>query len=339
MAPKRRTKDKHLPARVYIDKGRKRKDGTWPPPRYFFKKPDNTEIDLGRTFTEAMSKWVELIDRPKKITTMHDLFDRYLLEVSPKKKPGTYRNDKMGIGKLRVFFGDMLPNEVTPVNVYQYLDMRAKVARRGANIEKAILSNIYSYAIRWGIVKDNPCKNVKRLREEKRNRYIEDWEFNAVLNIASEFIKKIMKFAYLTGLRKGDILTLKLSEISSDGIQKTLNKTETKLLIEWTDELKNCVNEIKKLPRPIRGMYLFCTRTGDPYTVSGFNAIWQRTIRKAIKLSVIQEKFRFNDIRRKSATDAEKALGREYARQLLGHTTQNMTANYISGVRRVKPLK
>lgn len=339
MAPKRRDKDKHLPERVYIERGSQRKDGSWPAPYYYYKNKDKTRLYLGTNFTEAMMKWAEFIDTPTNIYKLKDLFKRYLIEVSPKKAEGTYRNEQAGIANLNLFFGEMEPSSVTPVDVYKYMDIRSKKAVRGANMEKAILSNVYNYAIRWGIVKDNPCRNVKSLPEEKRNRYIEDEEFKAVYEIASTLIKNIMMFSYLTALRKGDILTLKLSDITEDGIKKTLNKTKNTLLIEWSEELKTCIESIKGMPRSIRGLHLFCTRDGRPYTVSGFNAIWQRTIKKAMRLGVIKEKFRFNDIRRKSATDAERNLGREYARQLLGHTTQNMTAHYISGVKRVKPLK
>jgi len=62
-------------------------------------------------------------------------------------------------------------------------------------------------------------------------------------------------------------------------------------------------------------------------------------MKKALEKGHIKERFRFHDIRRKAATDAERQGGREYARQLLGHRKQSTTAIYISGVETVKPLK
>ncbi len=44
-------------------------------------------------------------------------------------------------------------------------------------------------------------------------------------------------------------------------------------------------------------------------------------------------------IRRKAASDLEQSSGRDAARQLLGHSNQNTTGIYISGVQHVKPLE
>jgi len=54
---------------------------------------------------------------------------------------------------------------------------------------------------------------------------------------------------------------------------------------------------------------------------------------------ILEERFTFHDIRRKTATDKTKVEGIEMARQLLGHTNQKMTSRYISGVQIVSPLK
>lgn len=127
--------------------------------------------------------------------------------------------------------------------------------------------------------------------------------------------------------------------ITDEGINVTVNKTQHEQIIEWSDELKCCVDKIKKLQHKIHGLHLFCNQKGQPYTTSGFDSIWQRAMIKALKAGLITEKFRFHDIRRKAATDAEKKAGREFARQLLGHEKQSTTAIYISGRRSVKPLK
>ena len=61
-------------------------------------------------------------------------------------------------------------------------------------------------------------------------------------------------------------------------------------------------------------MYLLATQDGQRYTVSGFSAIWQRTIRKAAADKVISERFQFRDLRAKAGSD--HADGR-----LLGHSS------------------
>ncbi|MGH8655180.1 MAG: tyrosine-type recombinase/integrase, partial [Gammaproteobacteria bacterium] len=285
-----------------------------------------TWIRLGSDYGEAMRAWAELVAQPKSASTMNDLFDRYMLEVAPLKAPVTYKGNQREIQPLRVFFGEMRPTDVEPTHVYQYLDERGKSARIRANREKALLSHVFSTAIRWGSLRDNPCRNVKRLTEKPRDRYIEDWELQAFVNFTPGLICHYVTFKYLTGLRQGDILNLRLDAVRDDGIHVKTGKTGRRLIIQWTRELRYAVDHIKAL-RTIGSMFLFSTRRGQPYTGDGFRAIWQRTMKRALEEGVIKERFTEHDIRAKSGTDAD-ARGLD-AQALLGHEDAGTTRRYI----------
>jgi len=321
-----RTKNRHLPQRVYISRG-----------FYSYVDINNKWHKLGKTLPEAMVAWTKLIDRPATVCTMNQLFDRYMFEVAPKKSQRTYKDNQREVMNLRVYFGEMSPEDIDPTVIYQYMDIRSTKAPIRANREKSLLSHVFSMAIRWGIVKDNPCRNVKRNPEKPRDRHIEDWEYKAVWNIAPELIKAAMDFARLTGQRIGDILRVKLSDITEDGVRIDQGKTGKKLLIEWSDMLRKCVNTARLLPRPIRGLYLFCNRFGQPYTSSGFKTLWQRTMTKAIQEGVLTERFTFHDIRAKASSDIKST---RHASELLGHASESMTKKtYRRGVTKVKPSR
>jgi integrase len=61
-----------------------------------------------------------------------------------------------------------------------------------------------------------------------------------------------MDLAVLTGLRRGGLLALQRSQPKDDGIhvelKKTKRKAKRKLIIEWSDELRNAVASAKKIP-------------------------------------------------------------------------------------------
>lgn len=324
MAPKRRATNFDLPPRVYYKHG-----------AYYLVTPARKWIMLGKTKREMFTKYYELIERPTKIYTMNDLFDRYMKEVSPLKAPRTYRDNQTEVARLRAVFGDVNPETITPVHVYQYLDTRGAKARVRANREKSLLSSVFSYAIRWGVVRDNPCRNVKRLTEKPRTRYIEDWEFIAVYSIASPIIQIIMEYAYLTGQRKSDVLKTTESDVAEAGIKIIQDKTKEKLLMMWSDALKTCVDKGRKLRGNIRSMFIFCRRDGKPYTSSGFDSMWGRVMNNALEKKLIKERFTFHDIRAKSYTDEKTAEGR----RRLGHKSAAMGATYDRGFREVTPLK
>lgn len=315
----------------------------WFPPKQDAERLGKTAIRLGKTLSEAMLKWAELAEGTRTHYTVSDLIDRYLIEVAPKKAERTYRDNVREIEPLRAFFGTMRPQEVTQVDVYAYMDKRGAPIR--ANREKALLSHIFSMAIRWGVVTDNPCRGVKRNPEKPRDRYVQDHEYEAVWKAGSGLVRGMMDLGLVTGLRKGDLLGIRLQDIREDGLYVEINKSERvdrlpkKVLFEWTPELRRVIESIRALPRPVRGMYLFCTRKGQPYSTDGFDSIWQRTMKRAMERYGLKDRFRFNDIRRKTATDAENQYGREFARRLLVHEDQRTTSIYVSGVQHIRPLR
>lgn len=327
----KRTINKHLPPNVHL------KSGTYY--YVYYEEGKRKWRNIGKTLAEAIDNWVKLVEPNTNPLTMAQLFDRYMVEIAPKKSKESFRTNRSEITHLYKVFGHMAPNSITPVHVYKYLDVRGKDAPVRANREKSLLSHIFSTAIRWGIVIDNPCRNVKRLTEKKRDRYVTDAEFQAIYDIASESMQNIMQFAFLTGLRQLDILKIKLSDLRKDGIFIKISKTKNKIIIEWSPALTTVIDKAKLYGEQFSSEYLFVTKRGKPYTSSGFQTIWQKLMSKGLTNNIIEEKFRFHDIRRKSATEVEQADGRETARKLLGHQDQKTTGTYISGAQKVKPVK
>jgi len=326
--PRLRKKDKHLPPRVYFKHN-----------AYHYVDTKNKWHRLGSTFTEAIANWAKKINPDsKKITTMHHLFDRYMIEIAPAKSEASHKSNLANIKPLRIWFGDMQPDEVTPVDIYRYLDKRALKAKVSANREKSLLSHVFTMAIRWGVVRDNPCRNVKRITEKPRRRYIENHEFIALRSIAPTVIQLMMDIAYLTGQRIGDILRIKISDLTDEGIRIEQSKTGVKLLIMWTDPLRECVNKIRSLPRSvIHSFTLFCNRRGAPMTYDSFSTVWQKTMKKALERGLIQESFTFHDIRAKAASDAKNP---EHASSLLGHSSVYLTEKtYIRNHKKIVPIK
>ena len=317
----RRKTNYGLPPRMYQYRGKKTVT-------YYTITPSNERINLGHDLIEAKKRLIELEDGRPVAGTIGDLIDRYMKEVAPKKAPQTYKGNIAEAEKLLSVFGKMKPQDLRPMHVAKYLDLRGKVAPVRANREKALLSHIFSMAMRWGIVDTNPCRGVARNTETPRDRYVSDIEFSTFLKFASsqgetgEMLALIAEMAYLTGQRRQDILALHRARVSDDGIlfiQKK-GKGASKVLVEWTDRLAECVERCKALPREINGLYLICNRKGQPYTDSGFKAMWNR-LQIAWHESG-NERFHFHDIRAKSASDLLEA-GRK-ATDITGHKSEDM---------------
>jgi hypothetical protein len=72
---------------------------------------------------------------------------------------------------------------------------------------------VFSWAYERDLAKRNPVKDVKRLPEPARTRYVEDWEYEAVYRQARTKVKATylvpdMELAYLMRLRQVEVRTL-----------------------------------------------------------------------------------------------------------------------------------
>lgn len=268
---------------------------------------------------------------------------RHVKELAPK----TRREYRKQLIPLRAAFGAMGIRSLRREQVQRYLESNPSPI--AANREVALLSRIYTWAERLGLADSNPClrKLVARNEECPRDRYIHDEEYLARQAVAPEWMAAVMDLAYLTALRLGDLLAIRLAPPAAaeeracwvDGHalyaqpQKTKKSTGQRLSFALEGELLAVIQHLLQLRAAsrVQGMYLICNRRGQPYTVDGFESLWQR-----LKAKDGNRSFQFRDIRAKSATDADEA-GLN-AQLLLGHGSPKTTEIYLRSKRTQKAL-
>lgn len=320
MTGKRQQPGVHTP-RLYEYRGKRR--STW----YTITR-DNERINLGHDLIEAKRRLIEIEAGRPVAGSIGELIDRYMREVSPKKAATTHKDEQTSAARLRAVFGKMRPADLRPMHVAAYLDKRGQTAAVRANREKSLLAHIYSMAMRWGIVDRNPCHGVARNPETPRDRLVLDGELAAFAQWASargetgQMLALSARLAYLTAQRRSDLQHLRLDQLGDDGIAVIQSKTGARVLIEWTPALRECVAGLRALPRPVRGLYLICNRSGQPYSERGFAALWGRLMDAWVAHG--GERFQFRDLRAKAVTRMVEE-GRQ-ARDLSGHKTDAMVS-------------
>lgn len=105
-------------------------------------------------------------------------------------------------------------------------------AQRTVKYPLQILSSILSVAIKWNYLSSNPCKNVTvpTIPQENKRKHFELDEVRVLIdNLESEELKyqAIFFLALSGGLRRGEILNLKLGDIADDGVYVRQGKNET----------------------------------------------------------------------------------------------------------------
>lgn len=294
---------------------------------------------LGAEYGPALIRYAELVGGRPEVSTVGDLVASYIATNAQRLAEATIQNYQHSAARLAPVFGHMALGDLTAAHVYRYLVEHGTVS---ANRDRALLSAAYTHARLIGAFDGkDPTKGLQfRNPEAPRKRYVTDAELDALLAAASPKLACIIRLAYLTGMRQGDLLRLRLADIGEEGITFTTHKTNTQILIVWTDELRAAVDDARKLWRRFGRDYLFesrprgkhAKRGPGPYTTSGLQALW----RVARDKSGIKD-VRLQDLRRKAASDFEDEAD---ASKLLGHADPKTTRrHYRAKPTRAKPAK
>lgn len=156
-----------------------------------------------------------------------------------------------------------------------------------------------------------------------------DEELAALVKAATPRFGLILQWLYLTGMRIGDMISFRVCDASEDGLRWRQLKTRQKLLVEWSDTLR----EVYKAAagHRIGAQPLFPSQRGGKYTVDGLESTFARVRKRAGVVDV-----RLHDIRRKAGSDVELS----HAQQLLGHANVEITKrHYRARAQGVKPVK
>lgn len=314
-----RKKDRHLPACMYEKHG-----------AYYLVRKGKWKR-LGSDFQASLAEYAKLLDKgsqggmPKLID---DALEHMRNRVKPKLKPNTITQYEAACEQLKETFADFEPREVMQRHVVA-LKMHGASTPNMSNRVISVLRAVFNYALEKQLVDSNPCIGVKRHPEHKRDRYITHAEFEAICANSSDNMRVIYEMCYLTGQRIGDVLAIRLSDISADGIAFTQEKTGARLLVQMTPDLEALIAQIKALPRKIRGLTLFCSpRGGKPVHYSSVKDAFAISCRKAGV-----EDASLHDLRAKSLSDTDDQ-GND-AQKLSGHTDAKMTQRYLR-LRKIK---
>ena len=269
--------------------------------RCYFTHVNGKYVPLGNDEEIARQKLYELgLGEPIPIT-IEKMCLEYLAdqtELQKMKSPDalgerTLRDYETALKKKIIpVFGALNPMDFTPSMAAQYLMIQRKNGRavRG-NREIAALNSAFNFGMQQGYVDSNPCHGVRRNKEMPRTRSVKIEEFRSMLLFAkhkggsSYMVALIAAMVALTGRRRAEIIHLKKTDLTADGIVAKESKVKhggiaRKQLIAWTPLIKDIIAEAQKIHG--ESEYLFPTKEGTPYTDMGFKTMWNRMMRAFI---------------------------------------------------------
>ena len=201
-----------------------------------------------------------------------------------------------------------------------------------ANRTIQVLSRIFTLAEVWGLRPDgsNPCRHVKRFREEKRERFLSDAEYGrlgaALKQSEEEELEPssaiaAIRLLMLTGCRKSEILTLQWRYVDLEAGELRLPDSKTGAKVVHLGD--PAMSVLRGIPRNDDNPWVIAgPRTGKP--MSDLDYYWQR-IRDRAEL----EGVRIHDLRHSYASGGLLVgEGLPMIGKLLGHNHVHTTARY-----------
>jgi integrase len=299
------------------------------------KKSDAQKVLAQRLTAIQEGKHPVLRNRKKQKVTFAEFSKTYITDYSkPNKK--SYKSDIYRLKSSIVpFFGDMQISEIESSHIAQYKRLRLQQKSRHrdsfvtpatVNKEVKLVKHIIKKASKWlGIgIQDIELDLATEL---PRERILTNEEIRALVENAQPPLKYAILLALNTGMRKGEILSLRWENVNLERNFITVTAVEAKSKrirrIPINSELRKLFIKLN-LTRNGNSYVLQNPMTGQPYR--DFQRSWKTLLTKTGIDGV-----RFHDCRHTFASHFLMNGGDLYTlKELLGHRELNTTARYLT---------
>jgi integrase len=252
-----------------------------------------------------------------------------------------YRSKKGFVNQLQKRFGTYPLRRISTLLVEEYQTERTNRGNKPATVNRhvATLKHMIAKAVDWEMVEEETLKRIRKVKlleeNNKRLRYLNKEECQELLGACDDHLRPIVIMALNTGMRKGEILSLKWEEVDLRHgfilLKDTKNGERREVPINETLKVM-----LTSLVRRLDVPYAFYNSdTGKPYSDV------KRSFKSALRRAKIHD-FRFHDLRHTFASQLVMA-GADITtiKELLGHKTLNMTLRYahLAPSHRVKAVE
>lgn len=295
-----------------------------------------------RVIVDAGGDPVEEDRRDRLAETIADLARDFKTDHLPKKRPATARDYTYLIDEY--ILKNMGSKRVAEVAYADVAQMHRKITRTGkgttANRAVAVLSRMFTEAIKLGIVTVNPTKSIERNEETKRERFLNADELERLLDALTKLedqeAANIFRLILLTGARKSEILAARwdMFDLAEGTWTKLSHHTKQKKVhtLPLSAPARLLLVDIKKAQAAQPSEYVFPVRRLSTKKNTVENKPYRQNVKNAwasvLKLAKIDD-FRMHDMRHSYASFlVAEGMSLPLIGRLLGHTQTATTERY-----------
>jgi integrase len=254
--------------------------------------------------------------------TMGELMDDYVADMESHKLNGkaasTKKSDRSRVEKhLKPKLGRYRVAVITQFQIENFMN---QCSPGSASRLMQLLGAIFSFGIKKGLLKDNPCKGIVKPKAVHKTRRLSEIEYvqlqKAIGGVLNPTIAKVFLTLAITGWRSGEVKNLKWAELDLPRQIATLNETKSGKSIRPLSA--EAVKIIEAQPKS--GEYVFPLNTGRPITNLNQHFL-KLGLSREITPHVMRHSF--------ASLSADLGLPDHTIAKLLGHSQSSITSRYI----------
>ena len=297
----------------------------------------------GRTHQKSLGHLLRKDAKKKEAKAMNDLalgrkpfagrkenitYSRFIDEIYQpwcdqyNRSPETKRHR---LGHIKRCWGSKRLNALTDRDVDKFRrDMKLWGKEPTFNRVLSVLSHLHTIALERGYLKERPISTAgKRFKEKGRLRYLSIEEADKLIEACAPYLKPIVITALNTGLRRGELLGLRLDKNVDLGAKRiTLHETKNGegRYVALNDNALRALQEAARGKE--KGALVFTRPDGSP--CKSFRLAFEGACERAGLVD-----FHFHDLRHTFASHlAMSGVDLHTIRELLGHKSMSMVMRY-----------
>ncbi|MBS3798774.1 site-specific integrase [Pseudoalteromonas sp. BDTF-M6] len=280
---------------------------------------------------QAVKKKERFNTQQAKLSTLQRFLEEKYYPWLKSRNPKTVQKTIKAFEASFQVFMDYQLKDITAWEVEKWRNKRLDDAIKPATANRQInlIKGCLSRAVEWGLIESHDLQKVKALTvDNSKVRYLskdEELRLRAALDdLGIDYLKTLVLLARNTGMRKGELLSLKWEDI---------NLTNKVLTVDFQNAKSGSSRHIPLNTEAFNTLIKWKDLSGDNgYVFKGENQLQIKDFRydwaRLLDAAAITN-FRFHDLRHHFASMLVMAsVDLNTVRELLGHSDLNMTLRY-----------
>jgi integrase len=269
-----------------------------------------------------------------KDTLLLSEFQSQLLDlIQSDCSPSTVRIYDRSLSQFQTIAGNICLSSITPLHVDRYKAARLKtISPMSVNIELRALRAAFYRAVRWNLLPEatNPFRRLVLARVPSvQPAYLSRQEFARLLNFVPErWLREILVVAVSTGLRQGELLNLKWTDVDFESAT---------IHVQSREDFQTKAGKQRLVPMNLSTVQILFTRSQEKSNDYVFSIKGRRVegtflshrFKKCVRRAGLSEKLHFHSLRHTFATWLVQQQVPIYdVQKLLGHSSISVTQVY-----------